>query len=164
MQLQLTLMTESKQCRKCLAFLPRSEFHRDRGRPDGLFLWCKSCAKKASADRWANVPKQRLIHAEADNRWRRKTVQRTRLIKTFVGCAFCNERAGVCLDFHHIDPKTKEITIGSDKRGVSWERVNEEILKCVVLCANCHRKVHAGMLAVNEAMAVTQDQIDSALT
>lgn len=50
----------------------------------------------------------------------------------------CNE----ALDFHHIDESTKEFAIsGSHAR--SWEKIRAELDKCALLCANCHREVHA---------------------
>jgi hypothetical protein len=57
-------------------------------------------------------------------------------------CA-CGESEIACLDFHHINPAEKDFhmtKVGS----VSSARIQAEILKCVVLCANCHRKGHAG--------------------
>ena len=37
-----------KRCGDCEAVKPVSEFNVDRGRPDGLFIWCKACRKKRS--------------------------------------------------------------------------------------------------------------------
>lgn len=45
-------------------------------------------------------------------------------------------------DFHHRDPKEKDIDLVKIK-GRSWERVVVELDKCDLLCANCHRLVHA---------------------
>lgn len=59
------------------------------------------------------------------------------------GCSNCPERDPVCLDFHH-QTGDKELEIGFAVRGQwSMERLMEEINKCVILCANCHRKLHA---------------------
>lgn len=58
------------------------------------------------------------------------------------GCKLCPETDQDCLDFHHTDPTTKDGTI-SKMLGVSTPVLAAEIAKCVVLCANCHRKVHA---------------------
>ncbi len=44
-----------------------------------------------------------------------------------------------CLDFHHLDRATKLFNIG-EHSGWSLEDVIEEGAKCIVLCANCHRK------------------------
>jgi hypothetical protein len=44
-------------------------------------------------------------------------------------------------DFHHIDPKTKSFSISSDPHTRSWEKLKEELDKCQLLCANCHREV-----------------------
>jgi hypothetical protein len=49
------------------------------------------------------------------------------------------------LDFHHIDPKSKEFTISSLKNRLP-SLVASEINKCCVLCANCHRRHHSGVL------------------
>jgi hypothetical protein len=45
------------------------------------------------------------------------------------------------LDFHHKEDKT--FGIGNYAKSCSLERVAEEVLKCVLLCANCHRLEHA---------------------
>ncbi len=77
------------------------------------------------------------------------------------GCCRCGERDPECLDFHHIDPKTKRFTIGNgtlsarerERLGqagdyltclsVGLGDLQREIAKCVLICANCHRKFHA---------------------
>lgn len=47
------------------------------------------------------------------------------------------------LEFHHIDPSTKNFQI--DLRvfsNLSDEALEEEIAKCILVCANCHREIH----------------------
>ena len=66
-------------------------------------------------------------------------------IKQERGCFFCRERTAICLEFHHINPQTKRFSI-SEFRKYPFRVVLKEIEKCAVLCANCHRKVHGGML------------------
>ncbi len=52
------------------------------------------------------------------------------------------------LDFHHINPLLKTFSIGYKGYTRSWEKVKEELDKCDILCANCHRELHAkGVLA-----------------
>lgn len=59
------------------------------------------------------------------------------------GCVRCAEDDPACLDFHHIDTDRKEMTVSSMiSYGYSKERLTEEMEKCEVLCANCHRKQH----------------------
>ena len=45
------------------------------------------------------------------------------------------------LDFHHKD-NNKEFAISRKGHTRSWERVRQEIEKCTLLCANCHRETH----------------------
>jgi hypothetical protein len=61
------------------------------------------------------------------------------------GCLVCFEREPACLDFHHLNKKDMSV---ASMLGMNDDRVKEEILKCVVLCANCHRKHHAGLLDI----------------
>ena len=60
------------------------------------------------------------------------------------GCLLCPEKEIACLDFHHPN-KDKERNIAETS---SYDLIQKEIAKCVVLCANCHRKVHAGILNI----------------
>ena len=46
------------------------------------------------------------------------------------------------LEFHHRNPLKKDFNISKKGHCRSWERVNEEIKKCDLLCANCHRELH----------------------
>ena len=63
-------------------------------------------------------------------------------------CIRCGESETCCLDFHHIDPAKKfRVLGGMADRGFSLERIKIEILKCEILCANCHRKFHHGVIA-----------------
>ena len=60
-------------------------------------------------------------------------------------CGYSN-----CLDaleFHHKDLAQKDFSISSKGYTRSWDRVKKELDKCTVLCANCHRELHAKLAA-----------------
>ena len=64
-------------------------------------------------------------------------------MKANIACAKCGENRGYVLDFHHIDPETKIDTVARlTSNTYNIEKVKEEIKKCIVLCANCHREFH----------------------
>jgi transcription elongation factor Elf1 len=57
-------------------------------------------------------------------------------------CCRCGEADAACLEFHHSDPSQKELgVIKMITR--SMGAVLKELKKCVVVCANCHRRIHA---------------------
>lgn len=60
------------------------------------------------------------------------------------GCAFCDEKEVCCMDFHHL--KDKEENVAKLLNGGSLKKLINEISKCIVLCSNCHRKVHSGVI------------------
>jgi transcription elongation factor Elf1 len=64
--------------------------------------------------------------------------------KASLKCSRCNENHPACLEFHHADPSQKETTINSAIWQLDWgkERILAEAAKCIILCANCHRKLH----------------------
>lgn len=69
--------------------------------------------------------------------------------KRKAGCKFCSEDEPICLDFHHLDPKEKDINLSDAlRKGWTFERMKKEIDKCIIVCSNCHRKVHAGIIRV----------------
>lgn len=58
-------------------------------------------------------------------------------------CESCGETHPGCLEFHHVDEEEKEFDVSRRaNRGHSIENIKKEIDRCVVLCANCHRKHH----------------------
>lgn len=69
-------------------------------------------------------------------------------MKTWLGgkkhwCRECGERRSACLAFHHVDSRLKKIDIGiAVHAGWSKKRIEAELAKCIVLCGNCHAKLH----------------------
>ena len=51
--------------------------------------------------------------------------------------------------FHHLDPELKDFGI-SGNANRSWDKIQVELDKCVLLCANCHSEVHAGIVSSDE--------------
>lgn len=66
-------------------------------------------------------------------------------IKKKSKCAICGESESCCLEFHHIDPSTKVDSI-MNMLNEPEETLINEIKKCILLCSNCHKKIHAGIL------------------
>jgi ribonuclease HI len=62
-------------------------------------------------------------------------------------CVECGETEQVCLQFHHIDQSEKESNVCALAMR-SKATSKRELEKCVVLCANCHLKVHAGLVVL----------------
>jgi len=59
-------------------------------------------------------------------------------------CVICGyNRSRYSLTFHHIDPEKKDFGISTGIR--SWSKLQKELDKCVLLCANCHGEIHEGI-------------------
>lgn len=56
------------------------------------------------------------------------------------GCGYDRHSSG--FDFHHQDPRQKDFEISSK---ASWEAIEPELRKCVLLCKTCHAETHAGL-------------------
>lgn len=66
-------------------------------------------------------------------------------------CNRCGEERWMCLDFHHPDPSKKDMAVAEFvKSRYRIERILEEVEKCEVLCANCHRVEHHGNIWVSK--------------
>ena len=75
---------------------------------------------------------------------RRKKVREMAL--DFLGgkCSRCGyDRCAEALEIHHLDSAEKDFGISSKGYTRSWNRIRMELDKCELLCANCHREVHA---------------------
>lgn len=80
------------------------------------------------------------------------SVRRLRLKKLLVSskggvcqiCGYC--RCLIALDFHHVDEKTKAFDLSQRSLTRSWVKIQIELKKCVLVCANCHREIHTGLV------------------
>jgi len=96
---------------------------------NGRFRWyCKRCLGEAVTRRHQRV--KRILVAEGGG-----------------ACAVCGyDRTVVNLHFHHVDPATKSFAM-TMARGKSLAAFREEAAKCVLVCANCHGEIEAGLIA-----------------
>lgn len=156
-----------KTCTKCHIEKPESEFHKSKHCSSGLYPSCKSCVLKQQKSRYDSMtPDQRLIYNSRqkdryhgilhprklsdERKLYRERKQRIMDIKSSHGCLRCFEADPYSLDFHHVGEKTFEISNG---KKIGESRLGKEISKCVVLCANCHRKLHAERWALLDCAA-----------
>lgn len=50
------------------------------------------------------------------------------------------------LDFHHLDEGSKRFGLSTKGLTRSWDKTKAEVDKCILVCANCHREIHAGLV------------------
>ena len=109
--------------------------------------------QRACARRFADANPD--VNREASRRYRERNREKTRsgmrrqhkkrrvLFDEYLNdhpCATCGCPDRDVLVFHHINPGSKEFKVAGSLH--SWTRVLAEIGKCVVLCSNCHMRVH----------------------
>jgi hypothetical protein len=80
---------------------------------------------------------------------RRRQIKRKLVAEAGGKCSICGyDRCQQVLQFHHLDPNIKEFHLGQNGGTRSLARCRVEAKKCVLLCANCHGEVEAGLAAV----------------
>ena len=62
--------------------------------------------------------------------------------KATLSCTKCGENHPATLDFHHVVKSKDNVKVYKLTADGAYKKALEEIKKCVVLCANCHRKHH----------------------
>ena len=121
---------------------PVADFTKDSTRLDGLHPSCKECKRTRDNGKYANY---RVKSNARHLKYRQNMNEFITSIKLKTGCVSCGENSHpALLEFHHSDPKEKDFNVGA-MRKVS-DKLRTEILKCICLCANCHRKVHLGLI------------------
>lgn len=129
-----------KICNTCKLQLPLSSFNKTSASNDGHDWRCREC-NKVNLKRYYRED----LEVRKSSRKSKKTLNN---IKNRVWiyeylenhpCP-CGENRPECLEFDHIDPSTKKANISEMlSKSLSLKTIQEEILKCQVLCANCHR-------------------------
>ena len=88
----------------------------------------------------------------------RAVTKRRRKIKTLAieykggKCQICGYvKYQGALDLHHIGEK--KFGIGDKGYTRSWEKVRSELDKCILVCANCHREIEAGIVQLPKVIS-----------
>lgn len=136
-------MTVLKICCTCKEEKKVGEFRRDKSRKDGRQSYCKVCARSKIQERYQL--KYGAKYRERNQKYYADNMQRLQTLKQTLKCEMCPEQESVCLDFHHRDESTKTFGV-SESMFRSWKTIEVEIQKCAVVCSNCHRKIHAGLI------------------
>ena len=70
--------------------------------------------------------------------------KRRKIIEAFGGkCCICGyERCLRSLSFHHVNPSEKLFGLSSQGLGFSFEKIEKEAEKCILVCSNCHGEIH----------------------
>lgn len=139
---------DNKKCFKCDNVKPVSQFGKNKAKKDGLQTQCKLCRKITNNQHYANSENRRNRVRENRKKYYYKASKLINRYKSFYGCKLCNEKEPCVIDLHHLDHNTKEYSVSEMVGRFNYEKVKIEIRKCVPLCANCHRKVHKGILSL----------------
>lgn len=98
------------------------------------------------------MPEKRT-YADRAEYLKKAVAKRRRKLKAMVveykggKCILCGyKRSMWAFDLHHIDEATKEFGLSTRGLTRSWEKIKAEADKCVLVCANCHREIHAGIV------------------
>lgn len=68
-------------------------------------------------------------------------------------CCICGYKKFIgALEFHHLNPKEKDFSISLKGYTKGWGTVKAELDKCILVCANCHREIHAGLINLNASL------------
>lgn len=91
----------------------------------------------------SNIPKSEVVI-----RWRNRV--KTKLVEYKGGkCQCCGyNRCIRALEFHHLDPSQKDFTISGKSK--SFETLKKEADKCILVCSNCHKEIHAGIRKIED--------------
>ena len=97
--------------------------------------------RKRTDHRYINV--WRCKQCENEHSKNHKAKRKQRAIEYAGGsCEVCGyDKCPTALEFHHRDPSEKEFSIGH-LISLRWSRLQIELDKCQLLCANCHRELH----------------------
>ena len=133
-----------KCCAKCQKNKPLSEFAFKNKRKGWLVSYCKECNRSYQRDHYKN---HRLDYHTKRKEWRAKfrTEIRKKIIEYFLAhpCVDCGEKDYAVLEFDHVRGEKKSNVASLIGNDTSWLVIKQEIDKCEIRCANCHKRKSA---------------------
>ena len=133
-----------KQCTTCKEWKLFSEFNKNKTKPDGYQYHCRKCERLYKKQYYLANKEKHIAGVKKRKEVTKRIVDE---IKKNSSCQKCGENHPACLEFHHTNPNGKDDTISVLRSSGSKEKLIRELDKCIILCANCHRKLHADMVS-----------------
>ena len=118
-----------KKCSRCNSIKLSSEFYNRRQGAD-FSPYCKICTIEQTLERQRNF-KIKCVEYKGEK------------------CQICSYNKYVgALEFHHLNPSEKDFSISNVKLYSFSDTIKKELDKCILVCSNCHREIHANIIVV----------------
>jgi hypothetical protein len=126
---------ETKKCPNCNENKSLTEFYKNAGK-------CKECQHSYNAiHNNKNKDKYKVYQRKANKKSYDRGQEFINRHRALCGCKKCGEKRYWVIDYHHLDPDTKDHPIPYYKNGI-LDTLKKEIRKCIPLCRNCHTDFH----------------------
>lgn len=133
------VVQEFKCCPVCKETKDAKDFYKIKKKENCLSSWCRSCNAKNVVERMQQA-KLKIVNLKGGC------------------CQICSFKEYLgALEFHHVDPKTKDMGISRLAVDKITPKLLNEINKCVLVCSNCHRMIHAGIRPCPEIIKISID-------
>jgi hypothetical protein len=141
----------NKNCCRCQKSKPVSEFNKNSKKKDGFNSACRPCQSAYTKAHYQATKDQYIARVGKNNAaYKAAVMERIKELKS-VPCADCHKSyPHYVMDFDHQGDKKFEVSDAVFSKGWSAskakvELIFEEIKKCEVVCANCHRERTHGL-------------------
>ena len=128
-----------KQCSKCSLKKSLEEFGNNKSKKDGKQPYCKVCGRETDRKHYKNNSDRRSKIRQSN----KNAISRNRqFVLDYLSthyCIDCGESDPIVLEFDHLKDKRKEVS-KMVYEAYSIIQIENEIAKCEVRCANCHRR------------------------
>lgn len=112
-----------RNCPRCNNVLPIEQFYNRRNKK-GSSVYCKKCTSDQTLERTRKLKQQMVLYKGGK-------------------CVRCDYDKYIgALEFHHLDPTKKDFNLSHLKKYTFNKVITDELDKCILLCANCHREIH----------------------
>lgn len=144
-------------CSRCGIDKPTSQFFKDKNNKCGSRKQCKVCDRQVRGRHITPAHKrkrQSINQLPTDGMTLKDKLNWVISTKEGKSCEHCGCQPHTsALDYHHLNEKDKLFGLSGIRRfrtgEITLEMIKLEMKKCILLCANCHRALHAGALTLN---------------
>jgi 5-methylcytosine-specific restriction endonuclease McrA len=114
---------KTRLCPRCKNECDINDFYKRRGKENSS-VYCKKCTNLQTIER-QHILKQDMVNYKGGK------------------CENCGyDKYLGALEFHHMNPKEKDFNLSQLKSYKFDQVIKNELDKCILLCANCHREIH----------------------